>query len=76
METRMETICWTCTAPGTGRCSWDESKGCVPVQGWRAIETALNMQGHNTVTSYLVLECPLYEPCKTIKNIRFGGESP
>lgn len=67
-----ETLCWTCTAPGTGRCSWDRSKGNIPVRGWKAIPTTVLMQGIGQVRSYCVLNCPLYEECSTAKNKRGG----
>lgn len=64
--TLKDTLCWTCTAPGTGRCSWDDSKGNVPVEGWVAEKQVINMQSIGLVDTYLVIECPLYEKCRNI----------
>lgn len=64
-QEQMETLCWTCTAPGTGRCVWDESKGITPVEGWTAQRTfmrPLDMSGP-PVQSYRVIACPKYQPC-------------
>lgn len=55
----IDTKCWTCTAPGTRRCCWDDSKGEIPVPGWTAIKTPV---------SYHVISCPLYEKCPTSRN--------
>lgn len=54
------TLCWTCTRPGTGGCSWD--KELKPVEGWKAERNDLWTTGKNRYTeSYIVEECPLYE---------------
>lgn len=53
------TLCWTCTRPGTGGCSWD--KEFKPVEGWKAERNDLWTTGKNRYTeSYIVEECPLY----------------
>lgn len=66
MSTRKaETICWRCKRPGTRTCSWDDSKGTVPVEGWEAEETSLwcgqENGGGRTVKSYIVHACPLFD---------------
>lgn len=48
-----ETLCWSCTCPGTDRCSWDES--LTPVEGWEAEPTVTD--GFET---FRVINCPLY----------------
>lgn len=48
-----ETLCWSCTSPGTGRCSWDES--LTPVCGWDAEPSKTD--GFDT---FRVIKCPLY----------------
>lgn len=48
-----ETLCWSCTAPGTGRCSWDVD--LTPVDGWDA--EATKTDGFDT---FCVIRCPLY----------------
>lgn len=68
-----ETLCWTCTAPGTGRCSWDRSKGNIPVDGWTAERTKILMQGIGYVDSYCVIDCPLYQECETANNAPRSG---
>ena len=49
-----ETLCWSCTKPGTGRCSWD--RALKPVKGWSAVPSQTDGFG-----TYRVLSCPLYE---------------
>lgn len=48
-----ESLCWSCTCPGTDRCSWDES--LTPVEGWEAEPTVTD--GFET---FRVINCPLY----------------
>lgn len=66
------TKCWFCMRPGTRSCPWDDSKGSIPTPGWTAIPTPLLIQGKGIVTSYHVIDCPLFvedkrtaEPVKT-----------
>lgn len=47
------TLCWYCTNPGTGRCSWDES--LTPVPGWTAEPSKTD--GFDT---FKVIACPLF----------------
>ena len=53
-----DTICWRCKRPGTGTCSWDKSKGIIPVEGWKAERVYVGGIG----VSYKVFECPLFSP--------------
>lgn len=56
-----KTLCWTCTVPGTGGCSWD--KEFQPVEGWEAEPTRLRSDsGMYDTESYAVKACPLYQP--------------
>lgn len=48
------TLCWKCTKPGTGCCSWDRE--LAPVAGWEAIEDETD--GYQT---YQVLFCPEFQ---------------
>ena len=50
-----DTLCWFCTKPGTGRCSWDRS--LTPVIGWTAEPSTTD--GFDT---FRVIKCPLYTP--------------
>lgn len=50
-----ETLCWSCTRPGTNYCSWDRE--FIPVKGWVAVPTQTD--GFDT---FRVLHCP--EFCK------------
>ena len=59
---KQETLCWRCKRPGTNTCSWDKSCGTIPVEGWDAEETRLRDNNGQGVTSYLVHECPLFDP--------------
>ena len=56
-----ETLCWRCKRPGTRTCSWDDSMGTVPVEGWDAEETRRWGWNESCVTSYRVKACPLFE---------------
>lgn len=49
-----ETLCWSCTKPGTGRCSWDRE--LEPVKGWTAVPSQTD--GFDT---FRVLHCPQYQ---------------
>lgn len=51
---KKETLCWSCTRPGTNFCSWD--RALVPVKDWVAVPTQVD-----EFQSYRVLYCPLYE---------------
>lgn len=53
------TLCWTCTRPGTGGCSWD--KELKPVEGWKAQSSPVLMSNKGLCESYIVEKCPLYE---------------
>lgn len=58
------TICWCCTKPGTGGCSWDKS--LTPVPGWNATAVRWEKSGEsNRPGSYIVHRCPEFEPCET-----------
>lgn len=50
-----DTLCWSCTKPGTSRCSWDRS--LTPVIGWTAEPSITD--GFDT---FRVIKCPLYQP--------------
>lgn len=49
-----ETLCWSCTNPGTGRCCWDQE--LKPVPGW--VAEATETDGFDT---FRVISCPMYE---------------
>ena len=55
-----ETLCWKCQRAGTGSCSWDKSRGNVPVEGWNADEVAYRGNNGEYITTYHVNECPLF----------------
>ena len=56
-----ETLCWRCKRPGTGSCSWDASRGSVPVDGWTADEVPYREQDGSHIITYHVIDCPLFE---------------
>ena len=56
-----ETLCWRCKRPGTGTCSWDKSRGNVPVEGWTAQEAAHRGNNGEYLRTYHVIDCPLFE---------------
>ena len=53
-----DTLCWDCEN-ATGGCSW--SKRFIPVEGWDAIPTRVNMTVGKKVDSYTVVSCPLFK---------------
>ena len=55
-----ETLCWKCKRPGTNSCSWDKSRGRVPVEGWNADQCAFRDSDGTYGSSYRVNECPLF----------------
>lgn len=58
-----ETLCWKCSVPGTGGCSWDRE--FVPVRGWIATPTRIWLNYKQTsMRSYCVKSCPLFRPEK------------
>ena len=59
-----DTLCWSCTSPGTGRCCWD--RNLTPVPGWTAKPTTTD--GFDT---FEVIKCPLFE--KTPPRKQFSG---
>ena len=67
-----DTLCWSCHN-ACGRCAW--SAFGIPVDGWTATETTVRCDRgplrHKTIQSYIVIECPRYEPDKPMqaKNI-------
>lgn len=51
-------LCWDCEK-ACGRCSW--SRDFIPVPGWKATPTKLNVERNRIVDSYEVHECPEFE---------------
>ena len=57
-----ETLCWRCKRPGTNTCSWDKSRGNVPVEGWTAEEVPfMSWIESRATTTFRVIDCPLFE---------------
>ena len=54
-----DTLCWRCTRPGTGSCSWD--KRLVPVDGWTAVPSEFREQDGSYAKSWRVLLCPQFQ---------------
>lgn len=54
-----ESLCWACTRPGTGGCSWDKS--FTPVEGWEAEKREFPGACSHPNFSYHVIKCPLFE---------------
>ena len=75
MAQQKETLCWSCKRPGTRTCSWDDSKGNVPVEGWTAEERPYPGAYVGPKRSFHVIECPLYEKDEKYY-IATGGEKP
>ena len=68
METnKKDTLCWRCKRPGTRTCSWDDSMGSVPVEGWTAEETPFRAKDGEYIKTYNVIDCPLFEPMEDYK---------
>ena len=55
-KNKNESLCWNCKNC-FGGCSW--SKDFAPVEGWKATETYIPMNGEHA-QSYKVIECPQY----------------
>lgn len=60
------TKCWSCENTAYGKCPWFTD--FTPVEGWTAeptkINNAIKAGARRLIDSYLVLDCPLYEPMK------------
>lgn len=56
-----ETLCWLCKN-SCGGCSW--SSKFIPVEGWEAIPTKINIQDGESIDSFHVIRCPEYEGVK------------
>lgn len=55
-----ETLCWRCTRPGTGTCSWD--RNLTPVPGWSATAEPWRLQKAGTYgMTWHVHACPLFQ---------------
>ena len=55
-----ETLCWTCSVPGTGGCSWDRE--FIPVEGWTATPTRIwQSWAQDWMGSFVVHACPLFQ---------------
>lgn len=57
---KQDTLCWKC-AKACGRCAWSQKKA-KPVKGWKAKKTKVGMEHGREIVSYIVRECPEYEP--------------
>lgn len=55
-----ETLCWSCKRTGTSTCSWDESKGNIPVKGWTAKEERHRAYEGKYIKTFHVIECPMF----------------
>lgn len=52
-------ICWDCAKAVNNGCPW--SMFYKPVPNWKAIKTTVKQFNVESVESYVVLECPLFE---------------
>lgn len=66
-----QTLCWDC-AKACGLCPWSDHWEHRPVRGWIAEKTDLRINNGRRCESYLVLQCPMFEPDE--KNKRDCGE--
>lgn len=76
-----ETLCWRCKRPGTNTCSWDKSRGNVPVEGWTAEEVPfMSWIESRATTTFHVIDCPLFDPEENYderkKEMCWGGYEP
>ena len=53
-----ESLCWKCTRPGTGTCSWD--KNLTPVPGWDATAVLWRDKPGEYIRTWHVNACPLF----------------
>lgn len=63
------TICWTCKN-ACGGCSWSQAMEHTPVPGWKAKPVKLR-QNKGYADSYIVEECPQYDPEPARKRMPF-----
>ncbi len=54
-----ESLCWKCTRPGTGTCSWD--KNLTPVPGWDATAVRWRHKPGEYGHTWHVNACPLFK---------------
>lgn len=67
---KQSTLCWNCKK-ASGLCSW--SKDFTPVEGWKAEPTKIwigNGSQNPYDDSYLVHECPEFEPLDPLKMLK------
>lgn len=55
------TLCWGCRN-ACGGCSWSDYWLQKPVRGWTAEKVGLRMDNDRNGTSYIVTDCPEFEP--------------
>jgi hypothetical protein len=61
---KKQTKCLKCAKVGKSICSWDASRGEIPVEGWTAIPDQMLVPSKGYVQTYCVLDCPLFEEDK------------
>ena len=55
-----DTLCWNCgKALADSDCPW--ANNFIPVEGWEATSTNVNMGNNRTQKSYVVHKCPIFE---------------
>ena len=60
-ENKCPTKCWDC-AKACGGCSWSDHWEHSPVPGWVAERTELRINNGLFSESFVVIECPEFEP--------------
>ena len=54
-----------------GGCAWSDK--FEPVKGWKAKKVKLKLHTGADTTSYIIKECPEYEPDGKLKDLNFDG---
>lgn len=77
MSIKKDTICWECewAAGKDKKCPW--ATKFEPVPGWNATPTTVKADSvslHKEVNSFIVHDCPLFEPIKVIEQRKEQNE--
>lgn len=67
IQNKTQTLCWDC-ANACGDCSWSRYTERKAVEGWKALERLVTVDGDLIDASYCVMECPEF-----IRDAEKGG---
>lgn len=74
-EYTCSTLCEIC-ANACGHCDWSKKNVQKPVEGWDAIRNDImpHGKGSGLIESYVVLDCPEYQPDEYAERFPFNRE--